>query len=39
VRESEAAAGLHQDTVWHQHDDPAHRGVSPGFGTPPQPQR
>jgi hypothetical protein len=34
VREREAAAGLHQDTVWHQHDDPAHRGVSPGFDTP-----
>ena len=34
VREREAAAGLHQDTVWHRHDDPAHRGVSPGFETP-----
>jgi hypothetical protein len=34
VREREAAAGLHQDTTWHQHDDPAHRGVSPGFETP-----
>ncbi len=33
VREREAAAGLHQDTVWHRHDDPAHRGVSPGFET------
>jgi hypothetical protein len=35
VREREAAAGLHQDTVWHRHEDPAHRGVSPGFDTPP----
>jgi alkylhydroperoxidase family enzyme len=34
VREREAAAGLHQDTVWHRHEDPAHRGVSPGFDTP-----
>ena len=34
VREREAAVGLHQDTVWHRHDDPAHRGVSPGFETP-----
>lgn len=34
VREREAAAGLHQDSVWHRHDEPAHRGVSPGFETP-----
>lgn len=34
VREREAAVGLHQDTLWHRHDDPAHRGVSPGFETP-----
>jgi hypothetical protein len=34
VRKRESAVGLHQDTVWHQHDDPAHRGVSPGFDTP-----
>ena len=33
VREREAAAGLHQDTVWHRHDNPAHQGVSPGFDT------
>lgn len=31
VREREPAAGLHTDTIWHRHDDPAHRGVSPGF--------
>jgi hypothetical protein len=31
VREREAAAGLHQDTVWHRHENPEHRGVSPGF--------
>lgn len=37
VREREAAAGLHQDTLWHRHDDPAHRGVSPGFDTPVHP--
>ena len=34
VREREAAAGLHQDTVWHRHDNPEHQGVSPGFVTP-----
>jgi hypothetical protein len=34
VREREAAVGLHEDTAWHAHDDPAHRGVSPGFETP-----
>ena len=34
VREREAAAGLHQDTVWHRHDNPMHQGMSPGFDTP-----
>ncbi|MGH7449079.1 MAG: hypothetical protein ACRELT_16015 [Longimicrobiales bacterium] len=33
IREREAAAGLHQDTVWHRHDNPMHQGVSPGFDT------
>jgi len=34
VREREAEAGLHADTPWHKHEDPAHRGISPGFETP-----
>lgn len=34
VREREAAAGLHDDARWHQHGDPGHRGISPGFDTP-----
>lgn len=34
VREREAAAGIHSDTIWHQHADPLHRDVSPDFDTP-----
>ena len=33
VREREAGAGLHDDARWHQHGDPGHRGISPGFDT------
>ena len=31
VREREAAAGIHSDTVWHRHEDPVHRDLSPEF--------
>lgn len=37
IRERESAVGLHSDTMWHRHADPAHRGVSPGFETNPHP--
>ena len=33
IREGEAKAGLHTDTIWHRHDDPAHKGRSSGFET------